>query len=30
MTAAIGGIILTAMLWLAYFFLIPVPIRRSQ
>lgn len=28
MTAAIGGIILTAMLWLAHFFL--TPIRRAQ
>ena len=28
MTAAIGGIILTALLWVSHFFLVPVPIRR--
>ena len=30
MTAAIGGIILTIMLWIAHFFMVPVPIRRSR
>lgn len=30
MTATMGGIILTIMLWTAHFFLIPVPIRRAQ
>lgn len=30
MTAAIGGIMLTVMLWTAHFFLVPVPIRRQQ
>ena len=28
MTAAMGGIMLTIMLWVAHFFLVPVPIRR--
>ena len=30
MTAAMGGIMLTVMLWTANFFLIPVPIRRIE
>ncbi len=30
MTAAIGGIMLTVMLWTAHFFLIPVPIKGAS